>query len=634
MGEHQAPVGALLREDSGSLARRRAPRARDHGRQRFQAVFDNAAIGIALVDMAGHPMESNPALERMLGYSAEEELTSMVFTDFTHPDDAAADWELFQELIQDRRDHYQMEKRYLRKDGEQVWGRLTVSLVRDEEGEPEYAIGMVEDITERKRAEAGLQSAEERYQTLVEQLPGVVYTAEFGESGRWHYASPFSKTMLGFSSEDWIADPELWWRQVHTDDRERVLRDEASSRETGEGLRSEYRMHTRSGDTVWVMDVAGVVRDEEGESRFLRGVILDITKQKQAERDLAESAGLLRAIFRSEPECVKLVGWDGTLLQMNPAGLEMIEADSADAVIGECVYPLVVEEHRAAFRAVNEAAFEGRSGTVEFDIVGLKGTRRSMEMNAAPLRGPGGEVVACLSITRDVTDRKSAAAELEATLEDLRRSNDERLRILSRLISVPEDERRRIASDLHDDTTQKLCAAGLRLASLEAKHPSLAGDANYVAIGDCVQEAIARLRDLMFELRPPALDQEGLASAVRELLDRMADGLEHSLIGRLERQPPPEVAAAAYRITQEALANVRKHAQATHVEVALGSHGDVIFVRVQDDGVGFSPWEADVGRPGHIGLMSMRERAELAGGWLRVESQPGQGTKIEFELPA
>ncbi len=397
-------------EKARTPRRARLSAAGGDDRALIAAVFENAAMGIALVDMDGHPVESNPALQRMLGYGAAE-LREMAFTEFTHPDDASADWDLFQELVAGARAHYPMHKRYIRKDGTTLWGRLIVTLIRSPDGAPRYAVGMVEDVSERRQVE-------ERYRALVEQLPGIVYRAEFGHSGRWHYASPFSEQLLGFPPGEWTRDPDLWWRQVYPEDRARVIAEERRSRDEGRPFACEYRMQTRAGETVWVYDVATVI-GEDPRTPLLQGVILDITKQKDAEGRLAESEAMLRAIVESEPECVKLVAPDGELLTMNPAGLRMIEADSADEVIGTSVYEIVAPEHRPAFRALTEAAVRGHGGRLEFDIIGLRGTRRSMETHAAPLRDATGGIVACLSITRDVSERKRAQAELEGTKGEL-----------------------------------------------------------------------------------------------------------------------------------------------------------------------------------------------------------------------
>jgi PAS domain S-box-containing protein len=139
--------------------RKRAEEALRKSERQFHALFDEAAIGMGLVNAAGHPFESNRTLQRLLGYSAEE-LRDMPFTQITHPDDVELDWHLFTELIRGQRDDYHIEKRYYGKDGRLVWGNLTVSLVRDERGEPLFGIGVVEDITERKRAEEALRQTQ------------------------------------------------------------------------------------------------------------------------------------------------------------------------------------------------------------------------------------------------------------------------------------------------------------------------------------------------------------------------------------------------------------------------------------------------------------------------------------------
>src|SRR5688572_5481725 len=129
-----------------------------------------------------------------------------------------------------------------------------------------------------------------------------------------------------------------------------------------------------------------------------------------ANEALSENERRLRTIIESEPECVKVLACDGTILEMNPAGLRMIEADSARQVVGEKVYPLIVPEHRQAFQHLTESAFQGESGTLEFEIVGLKGTRRWLDTHTVPLRNSSGEIIASLGITRDITERKKNAA--------------------------------------------------------------------------------------------------------------------------------------------------------------------------------------------------------------------------------
>jgi PAS domain S-box-containing protein len=132
---------------------------------------------------------------------------------------------------------------------------------------------------------------------------------------------------------------------------------------------------------------------------------------KRTQEKLAHSENLLRTIIDSEPECVKLLAQDGTLLEMNPAGLAMVEADSLQQIEGECIYPMVAVEHRQAFVALTQKVFQGESGILEFEMIGLKGSRRWLETHAVPLHNSHQEIIALLSVTRDITERKQAEEE-------------------------------------------------------------------------------------------------------------------------------------------------------------------------------------------------------------------------------
>jgi signal transduction histidine kinase len=150
-----------------------------------------------------------------------------------------------------------------------------------------------------------------------------------------------------------------------------------------------------------------------------------------------------------------------------------------------------------------------------------------------------------------------------------------------------------------------------------------------------VSEAIERLRSLLFELRPSTLDREGLVAALRLYAEHTArdTGWKVDVVSSLEAEPTGDVSALLYRIAQEAIVNARKHARASTLRVEVADAADGTVVRVSDDGVGFSPDLTSPPEPGHLGLTTMVERAELAGGWVRVLSTPGAGATVECWLP-
>lgn len=229
---------------------------------------------------------------------------------------------------------------------------------------------------------------------------------------------------------------------------------------------------------------------------------------------------------------------------------------------------------------------------------------------------------------------RERTAELRDTIDDLRKVDGERRRLLSGLVQAQEEERRRIAGDIHDDSVQKMTAVGMRLDTLRRRLTDEQHVEALDRLADTVRDSITSLRRLLFELRSPVLDCEGLAAALREQLDRMPQEIQARLDNRLVGEPSVEARAILYRIAQEALANVRKHAKAGTVDVLLDQRDGGFLVRVRDDGAGFSPQDVDGSRPGHLGLSTMRERAEVAGGWCRVQSAPGEGTTVESWVPS
>jgi signal transduction histidine kinase len=240
---------------------------------------------------------------------------------------------------------------------------------------------------------------------------------------------------------------------------------------------------------------------------------------------------------------------------------------------------------------------------------------------ATVVRDPAGRAVRVYGTNADVTERKRAEEELA------RRTRQ--LESLSRqLIEAQEVERRAVARELHDDFGQVLTALKLTLQRRERD------DAESIAL---VDGAIARMRDLAQDLRPPLLDELGLEAALRWYVEREAKraGLGFSLALAVEQRPQATVEITCFRVVQEALTNVIRHAHARHLAVELGTAAGALRLVVRDDGQGFDvpAARARAARGESQGLLSMRERVALAGGELEIDSAPGHGTSIRARIP-
>jgi len=351
----------------------------------------------------------------------------------------------------------------------------------------------------------GLREAHETYKHLVEGIPASLYVDAVDDLSTNLYTSPQIQTLLGFSVQEWSEDPNLWIARMHEDDRERVIHAHQESNRTGEPFNTEYRVYARDGSIVWVHDEAVLVRDENGEPMYWRGIMSDLSEQKRAEEKLRKS------------------------------------------------------------------------------------------------------------------------------LDVLRRTMEDRRKLLLRLEDAQEEERRRIAADIHDDSIQVMSAADIRAQSLarQITDPALRTEAD--ELRETIRAAVERLRHLLFELRPPALDREGLVSALRAYASDVEPVPE--IIDRLRSEPPPDIRVILFRIAQEAIANARKHAGADAISVSLATEDGGVRVLVTDDGQGFDIAVLDAPQQGHIGLPTMVERAELAGGRCRIESLPGRGTTVDAWVP-
>ena len=327
-------------------------------------------------------------------------------------------------------------------------------------------------------------------------------------------------------------------------------------------------------------------------------------------------------VFETISEAVVVLDPLHRVVDANPPAERLLGRPLADAV-GRPLAELLPEAADAA-HPPNAAG----NGLPHELVVTREGVTRRYEPTVVPMPDRAGPPIGWLMVLRDVTDH-------HRTLRSLRQLDEQRRSLLERVVTSQEEERRQVAGDIHDDAIQAMVAVTLQLQALGGRLRDPRSTELLERLAATATESVGRLRQLVFELRPPLLDEVGLAAAIAQYARRAGElaGFTVQVTDESAGELPGELRVVAYRIVQEALANVRAHARASRVAVRLEEVDDGVLARVSDDGIGFLPGLAERRPAGHLGLISMREQATMAGGWCRVASAPGMGTTVEVWIP-
>ncbi|MBU4356501.1 MAG: PAS domain S-box protein, partial [Proteobacteria bacterium] len=277
------------------------------------------------------------------------------------------------------------------------------------------------ELQVRRDVEKALRYSEAKYRTLVEQIPAITYTISLAAGVDFLYVSPQVETLLGFSPEAWRADAENWERQIHPDDRERLLAEITHSLETGAPFSTEYRLLAKSGRIVWFRDEARVVYDSEGRFLFLQGLALDITERKQAEDALKQTTQTLQTLIQASPLAIVALDLDLTIRLWNP-GAERMFGWKESEVLGGYLPAVVPENQRIEEEVRLKLEMAGKAqSALELKRLCKDGSMLDVHLWTASLLDANGEVIGNMGILADITARKRAEEELrrQAELLDL-----------------------------------------------------------------------------------------------------------------------------------------------------------------------------------------------------------------------
>jgi PAS domain S-box-containing protein len=484
----------------------------------------------------------------------------------------------------------------------------------------------------RRRAEemaSEARSIEKRYQAVVDQAAEGILLVDVSTK-RVLDANTTYQGLLGYSPEE-ISYLTLYdllpCSREDTDSYiGRVLeRSRYASR--------ECRHRRKDGSLVDVEVSANVITEDGGEVVCM--VVRDITERKRTEEELRYHAYLLENVHDAviaTDEQMLLTAWN--------KAAEKMYGWRADEVLGSHIWQVVPLEMTEVQRAegLRELAEKGRFRT-EVITYGKEGMPVWVEGITVALRGEKGEITGYVNIRRDITERKRDEEELRRLNQDLAERERELHSLVRRIVAIQEEERRRVAYEVHDGFTQTAAASYRRLQTFAEHHRPESEEEreeleNAIAL---IRRTVEEARSVIANLRPTTLDDFGLATAIQMQVEELqTQGFEARYEGTLgEERLPSTLEINLFRVAQEALSNVRKHAETDRVCVAIGCHEGVVRLKVRDWGRGFRPSgvRGNAGPGEKVGLSSMRDRVALLGGSLQIRSEPGLGTSVVAEIP-
>ena len=542
-----------------------------------------------------------------------------------HPEDREGELKTYIESWQKKR-AYLSEYRIVHKDTGQVrWVKDHGVPVTDEKGNLILFDGIITDITERKKAGAEIKRLKEKYESLIRNIPITIYSSLPDETSTTIFVSERYGEWTGYFPEDFYNDRYTWPKSVHPEDRATAIEAYVRAYESKAEYNYEYRVvHKDTGQVRWVMDHGVPVTDGKGNLILFDGIITDITKRKQVEEALQKSEEFSSNLLNNSPNPIVVINSDLSVRYVNPALERMTRFPSRGLLGKKPPYPWWTEEIRHKVSKDLQEALRGRIGKRQELFQKRDGERFWVEVTSAPVTHNDGSRYLLVNWT-DITEQKRLRDDMQFYIREITRAQ--------------EQERKRISRELHDETAQSLA--------------DLYTDFDMIIMKEQLSEKVVRrleqlrlkidsmleeVRRFSHELRPGLLDQFGLIPSLESLTTDV--NTEEKLSCRLEvtgseQRLSSEAEALLFRITQEALRNIRKHAKATEAIVRVDFGRGKVKLSITDNGIGFKVPEILSGfaRRGKLGLMGMQERAYLLNGSLKVKSTAGKGTTITVDIP-
>ncbi|MBS1787850.1 MAG: PAS domain S-box protein [Acidobacteria bacterium] len=603
---------------------------------RFRALTEKNPSGIAMVDAKGVFIYASPTSHQILGYAPDEIIGKTAQTR-VHPDD----WHILQEsgavLAGKPGNSNTTQYRVRHKNGHWLWVETTLTNLLDEPGVNAVVVNF-SDITQRKLAENGLRTSEERYRSLVAALDeGIVL---IDENSKLIAANSTAERILGLSEQQ-IQSRTLFdceWDTVHEDGSPYDVNDypAAITLRTGKPCSNAIMgVHKLDdGKLVWLsINTQPLIRESEKSPYAVVTSFTDITEQLRAQVELRESEENYRLLFEHSFAGIVRMTAKGVMIDCNDAIAKMFGYDSRQRLL-ENDNSRVFFDLAERKQLVDELIEHGSLRNREIRMKRLDGSTIWALVNASVLQSKGGADPVLEGVVLDITERKLTEQKLEQLYEQSRA-------LSAKLETVREEERAHIAREIHDNLGQMMTGLKLDFSWLEKRLTRLKDEKllnevkpKFGEIAKLLEDTIQTVRNIASDLRPGVLDTLGLRAAIDWQVREFSLRTGVNCSTRLCQEPKDlmqERATALFRILQEILTNITRHAKASSVKVELTKTNEEMRLTVSDNGIGIT--EEQIRNPKSLGLLGMRERATMFGGNLAVINERKGGTTIRVRMP-
>jgi len=605
--------------------RKMAENALRESENKFRDYIEYAPHGVFVADESGKYIEVNAAASQITGYS-KEELMSLNQIDLISEESKDSFGNHFKTVV--KKGFATDEFGIVRKNS--TLGHITVDTVKLSE---HLYLGFVVDITYRKIAENELKENEDflKKTQLIANLGNCILDIA---SGVW-ISSDIMDSIVGIDSgyekslTSLVSIIHPAWREVlKSDYTVAVLR-------KGTKFNKKFKI-VRPNDHQerWVHAIGELKQDSENKPVKLIATVQDITERKLAAEAVVLSDELHRSILNASPDAIVVVEMNGQIRMASPAALTLHRCKSSNQLIGRNVLEFLTPEDKERALSNSLLMFDGYMGSIEYRILREDGTVFCAEVNGDIIWNAIEEPNGMVFIIRDISDRKKAEDALEISQVELKE-------FASHLQNVREEEKLQLAREIHDELGQILIAIKIDLGMMKQnvlKSIKSIDAENILTKFDnlfgLVDNTLNTTRKIMTDLRPEVLFLIGFIEAVKLYVHNFKERylincVFHSTVTLLELNSQQSV--ALYRILQESLTNIAKHAKATKVKIDLDISDDKLVMKIKDNGIGFKIPKKN--KPNSYGLLGMKERVYLLEGDLLISSQPGEGTTIKVEIP-